>query len=289
MSYAAILAVVDGAPGSEAAVEAALQLGRAFKSRVELLHVEADVENSLPVMGEGMSGAAVEQIMQTMRAEAEARLAEARRLFEQVRKSGKLPVVAPDSEPAAGKFEVCFRHVTGRAPEEVLHRARVSDLTVFGRPGQEVDGGASPAFEAALFDSGAPVLLVPAAPVKELGATAAIAWDRSRESARAVHAALPILRGAKKVVILTARETAGGAEPSELVRYLAGHGIKARTWAFTPGSGALGQEILAEAVKAEAGLLVMGGYGHSRLRELVLGGVTRSVLSEAAIPVFMTH
>lgn len=289
MSMAAILAVIDGGPGSKAALDAAVQLGRTFQSRVELLHVEVDAESSLPVMGEGMSGAAVEQVLQSLRAEAEARLAEARRLFEQHRTAGKLPVVEPDSVPVAGQFAVCFRHVTGREPDEVLHRARLSDLTVFGRSGQEGDGGTSVTFEAALFDSGRPVLLTPSTPVKDLGSTAAVAWDRSREAARAVQAALPILRGAKRVVVITARQSESDIEPSELVHYLAGHGINARTWAFAPGSGALGEEILEEAGKAEADLLVMGGYGHSRLRELVLGGVTRRVLSNATIPVFMMH
>ncbi len=63
----------------------------------------------------------------------------------------------------------------------------------------------------------------------------------------------------------------------------------AGTWAFTPGSGSLGEALLEEAAKAEADLLVMGAYGHSRLREMVLGGVTRSVLSDADIPVFLMH
>jgi len=289
MSMAAILAVIDGGPGSESALAAAVQLGRGFKSRVELLHVEVDAESSLPVMGEGMSGAAVEQILQSLREEAAARLAEARRLFEQYRTAGKLPVVEPDSVPVAGQFAVCFRQITGREAEEVLHSARLSDLTVFGRFGHEGDGGTSVTFEGALFDSGRPVLLVPPTPVKELGSTVAVAWDRSRESALAVLAALPILRRAKRVVVITARQSESDTGPSELVRYLAGHGINARTWAFTAGSGALGEEILEEAAKAETDLLVMGGYGHSRLRELVLGGVTRSVLSKAAIPVFMMH
>ncbi|MHA1600277.1 MAG: universal stress protein [Alphaproteobacteria bacterium] len=288
MSIAVILAVIDGAPGSEAALKAAVRLGREFKARVELLHVEADAERSLPVMGEGMSGAAVEQVLQSLRAEGEARLAEARRLFEQYRTADKLPIVESDSDPVVGQFAVCFRHVTGRESEEVLHRARLSDLTVFGRSGRE-DGVTSTALEAVLFDSGRPLLLVPPTPVQNNGSTVAVAWDRSREAACAVHAAFPILRRAKRVVVITARQSESGVEPSELVHYLAMHGINARTWAFTPGSGTLGQEILEEASKAEAEMLVMGGYGHSRLRELVLGGATRSILSKAAIPVFMMH
>lgn len=289
MSLAAILAIVDGTAGSEAAMSGALQLGRAFNARVEFLHVEADAESSIPVMGEGMSGAAIEQIMQTLQAEAAARLANARRLFDRYRTAETLPVVSPEAAPVAGQFAVCFRHITGREPEEALHRARLSDLTVFGRSGHEGESGASATFESVLFDSGRPVLLLPAGTVKDLGSAVAVAWDRSRQAVRAVHAALPILRRAQRVVVVTARQDAADVEPSELIHYLAGHGINARTWAFNPESGALGQEILREAAKAEAELLVMGGYGHSRLRELVLGGVTRSILSKAEIPVLMMH
>jgi nucleotide-binding universal stress UspA family protein len=98
-----------------------------------------------------------------------------------------------------------------------------------------------------------------------------------------------LLTAAEKVVILTAREPGSEAEPSELAGYLALHGVDARTWAFTAGPGSLGDALLEEAGKAEADLLVMGAYGHSRLREMVLGGVTRAILGDAAIPVLLMH
>lgn len=289
MSLAKILAVVDGGAGSEAAVAAALDLGRRFSARVELLHVAIDADTSVPMVGEGMSGAAVEQLVQNLRAEAQDRLAEARRLFEVHCVAAGLPVVEPDGATEAGAFAVCFRHLVDREVDQVLRYGRLSDLIVMARPGAESEAGLSAAFDAALFDSGRAVLLVPAEPVTKLGATVAVAWDRSREAARAAGAALPILAQAEKVVILTAREGGSDAEPSELAGYFALHGIEARTWAFTPDSGSLGQALLGEAEKAEADLLVMGAYGHSRLREMVLGGVTRDILGGAAIPVLMVH
>jgi len=289
MSLSTILAVIDGAPGSEAALTAALDLGRTFAARVDLLHVEIDAASAMPLIGDGMSGAAIEQIMESLQADAKARLAAARELYERRCVAEKLPVVAPDSDPEAGTFAVSFNHVVGPEPETVLRNARLSDLTVIGRLGDKNDGGVSPTFETVLFDSGRPVLLVPSQPVKRLAETIAVAWDRSREAARAVSAALPLLRRAKRVLVMMAREPGRNAEPSELVRYLAGHGIAARTWAFVPETGSIGESLLGESTKAGADLLVMGGYGHSRLRELVLGGATRGVLTKAAIPVFMVH
>ncbi len=289
MSLAKILAVIDGSSSSEAALTAALDLGRGFSARVELLHVEIEAENSVPMVGEGMSGAAVEQLVQSLRAEAQERLQEARRLYETHCAAAGLTVVEPHAVTAPGSFAVCFLHVVGREVDQILRHGRLSDLIVIARPGEESEGRLSANFDAALFDSGRPILLVPTAPVTGFGATVAIAWDRSREASRAIAAGLPFLTKAKKVVILTAREAGSDAEPSELAAYLALHGVDARTWAFTPGPGSLGEALLGEAEKAEADLLVMGAYGHSRLREMVLGGVTRVILADAAIPVLMVH
>ena len=293
MSLAKLLAVIDGGSGSEAAVVAALDLGRRFSARVELLHVEVDPESAVPRVGEGMSGAAVEQLVQSLRAESERRRTQARELYEKHCVAASLNVVEPHAVSAPGTFAVCFRSLVGREVDEVLHFGRLSDLTVIARPSAEEEGGLTTTFDAALFDSGRPVLLVPGAPAADLGTAVAIAWDRSCEAARAVGAALPLLTAASKVVILTAREMAGESgsevEPSELATYLALHGVDARTWAFIPGPGSLGGALLEEAGKAEANLLVMGAYGHSRLREMVLGGVTRSILADADMPVFLMH
>lgn len=288
MSLAVILAVIDGAPGSESAMKAALELGRRFKARTDLLHVELDPAGAVPVVGEGMSGAAVEQIIESLQAEAETRRKEAERLFKEFCVEAGLPVVEPDAAPKAGEFAIAFHRIKGTEPDLVLRRGRLADLVVLARSGWEGDGGLSATFDSALFDSGRPVLLLPQATAEGFGRTVAVAWDGSRESARAVSASLPILETAEKVIILTARETDNHAEPSQLLGYLAAHGIEAKTWAFTPESG-IGEALLAEANKAKADLLVMGAYGHSRLRELVLGGATRGVLADATIPVLMSH
>lgn len=289
MPWARILAVIDGTPGSEAALAAALNLGRRHAARVELLHVEVEASDAIPVVGEGLSGAAVEQIMQTLQAEAEKRRKRARALYEDKCEAAKLPLSEPDAPLEAGRFSVAFRHLVGREAEEVLRRGRLSDLIVMARPAREDEAVLSATFDVALFETGRPVLLVPAGPVERLGETVALAWNGSREAVRAIGAALPVLSKAKKVVILSGREPGDETEPSALAAYLAGYGIAARTWAFTPGAQSIGEALLKEAEKAEADLMVMGAYGRSRLRELVLGGATRGVLSHGTIPVFLVH
>lgn len=289
MSMATVLATLDGGGSDAAAVEAALHLGQRFGARVDLLHVEPDVTTAVPIVGEGMSGAAVEQIMKSLQDEAQSRAKAAQELFESRCVKKKLPIAEPDGPLQAGKFSVSFRHVVGRQEEEVVRRGRLADLVVVARPPVGEDAEGTPDFDAALFDTGRPVLLVPSKPVSDLGETVAVAWNHSREAARAVAAALPFLAKAKKVLVLTAREVENAPEPSELVRYLGGHGVNAQTWAFKPGPGSIGDALLGEAKKAGADLLVMGAYGHSRLRELVLGGATRGVLSHGAVPVLLVH
>jgi nucleotide-binding universal stress UspA family protein len=178
--------------------------------------------------------------------------------------------------------------VTGRQAEEIERRGRLADVIVMPHPAL-VEGDETPSIDAALFGTGRPVFLVPAETKTGFGKKVAIAWDASREGAAAVSAALPLLQQAESVIIVTARESDDVVEPSALARYLKGHGVEANTWAFTPGSSSIAKELLAQAEQAGADCLVMGAYGHSRLRERILGGATEGVLIHARIPVFMKH
>ncbi len=289
MGLSKLLAIVDGTPSSSCALETALSLGQSFNCRVEVLHVELDAESSIPILGDGMSGAVVSQMIDSLRETAKTRRDEASRIFDDLCVRKGLAVIGSAEPLKDGEFGVSFTHVVGIEADEVSRRGVLADLTVLARPEVDSDLDLSQSLDAALFDTGRPVLLVPASVPEDLLKTVAIAWDGSREAARSVAIALPLLKQAQKVVVLTARESAVKAEPSELTNYLGGHGIDAKTWAFTPGEEAVGAALLIEASKADASLLIMGAYGHSRLREMVLGGATRSVVNEAELPVFMAH
>lgn len=289
MALASILAVLDGRAGGEAVLDTALALGKDFGSAVELLHVEAGPESAVPMLGENVSGIVVEQVMESIESEIARRVAEAKRLYAVGCVAAGLPVIDHGATPPAGRFSVRFDHTVGQESEAVSERGRLTDLVLVARPSAE-DGGASPrTLEAAIFDTGRPVLMVPPGARGPLGAKVALAWNGSREAARAVAAALPFLRKAGRVVILTARRSDSDAKPSGLAGYLALHGVEAETWAFTPKRDSIGAELMIEAAEAGADMLVMGAYGHSRLREFILGGATRRVVAEAAIPVLMAH
>ena len=154
-----------------------------------------------------------------------------------------------------------------------------------------------------LLHSGRPVLIVPYAPPLPLLAPPAaarnvlISWNASKEASRAVSAALPLLQraGQVHVAIFDAQVHAAehGEQPgAELTHYLARHGVEARLHLLDGGGvrrGDIGEALLSQAADLSADLLVMGSYGHSRLRETILGGVTRTILQSMTIPVLMAH
>lgn len=183
-------------------------------------------------------------------------------------------------------------------PREVgyslAREARQSDLFVGTRPygdpnkGQWVE-------EAVLFQSGRPCLFVPPAfEGRSDYKNVVVAWKDTREAARAVADALPLLKKAKSVVVavveegLRAAEERGEAPDGDIGRFMGRHGIKAEVHVIE-GWTSVGPAILNEATRTAADLVVMGAYGHSRLREWMLGGATRDVLSRATVPVLVAH
>lgn len=144
-------------------------------------------------------------------------------------------------------------------------------------------------FEASLLSAARPILLVPGAGLDRLGGVVAVAWNGRAESTRAVAGALPLLRNAEAVHILTVATQRTEIRQSEgLVDYLAWHAVAAEMHAL-PAAGEVGATLLAKANDLGAGLLVMGGYGHSRVHELIFGGVTRHVLDHLTLPVLLAH
>lgn len=288
MDWATILAVTDGAEGSEAAMAAAIDLGQRFGARVDLLHVANDPRDLMPYVGEGMSGAAMEQIMASVEASNTKRREAVEASYKRLCSVAGLPEAGPEDFVEAGQFAVSLVKVTGRQPEEIERRGRLADIIVMPHPAQ-IESDESASMDAALFGSGRAVIMVPAEVKPGFGGKVAIAWDGSREGATATAAALPLLKQASEVAIITAREDEDVMEPSALARYLAGHGVKAKTWAYSPSGESIAEGLLDQADRAGADCLVMGAYGHSRLRERILGGATEGILQHAKIAVLMKH
>jgi nucleotide-binding universal stress UspA family protein len=171
--------------------------------------------------------------------------------------------------------------------------ARVFDLAIVGQSERDRVGPEELIVEGALFGSGRPILVVPADYEGGMRLDRVlICWNGGRNAARATANAIPFLGRANAVEIITVgTEVAAAAETSaaDLARHLARHGIKADHKRIEPGNLKVSAAILDYAGKSGAGMLVMGGYGHSRLREFILGGTTRGVLAAMTVPTLMSH
>lgn len=292
MSIKTILVPVDGTDAARSALQTAFAAGQQFSAHVDALHVSADPKDAVPLLGEGMSGAMIEEMIQYAEKEAAERAASGRRMFDE--QCARDSVSVSTTPPAAETVSAAWVEVVGRDNEAVAQGGRLADLIVAGRPTADADPSATMVLNAALFETGRPVLVAPpaesAAPPPLAGGKVAIAWNLNAEAARAAAAAIPFLSRADSVVIVTAESarTSSGAA-GELAPYLAWHGISATTKTIPPSRRAVGAALLGACAEIGADMLVMGAYTHGRVRQIILGGVTRHVLAEATIPVLMAH
>jgi len=164
--------------------------------------------------------------------------------------------------------------------------ARVYDLTVLNRPGAR--GGRMAALESVLFESGRPVLMAPPSPPKSFAQTVVIHWNASTEVSRAISMAMPILRKANRVIVLSVEGSmVPGPAGQEAVSYLQAYGIEAAEKSIGSRGQRPGVVLLAEARAQGADLLIKGAYTQSRLRQMIFGGATQHVLAAAELPVFL--
>jgi nucleotide-binding universal stress UspA family protein len=211
---------------------------------------------------------------------------------------------------AADKTKESFEHVTGlrgisaewrEMPEGLegdpaLH-ARYADLTILGQldPDRSEADLIRPRPEHVTLASGRPILVVPyAGNLDNIGRRVLVGWNATREAARAVSDAMPLLAAAEIVIVLTIDPQEGphghGELPgADISLHLARHGVKAEIERTAAAGLPVGEVILSRAADLGADLLVMGAYGHSRARELWLGGATRSLLRSMTLPVLMSH
>ncbi len=179
---------------------------------------------------------------------------------------------------------------TALGDSHVSSYARIFDVTVLGRPGPERGDARMATAEATLFESGRPVLLAPPNAPSILGDTILIAWNQSSETARAVALAMPLLKLARKVIILSIPErTVEGPTGERLAHNLRANGVPAEAVDRSGKGKSHGEAILDHASALGADLLVKGAYTQSRLRQMIFGGATSYILGRAAMPVLMAN
>ena len=179
------------------------------------------------------------------------------------------------------------------ASDQFARMARRFDLAIVGQAQPEVSSMEQIIGETTLFESGRPMIMVPyiqKAPFKTDNVM--VCWDGSRTAARAVADAIPIIHNSGRVEIVIVASERGKQdeiEGADIGQHLARHGLKVDVHRISGGNIDVGDALLSHAADSSADLMVMGGYGHSRLREFVLGGVTRSIFESMTVPVLLSH
>ncbi|MCK8784621.1 universal stress protein [Roseomonas sp. NAR14] len=290
MAYRRVLLPLTGTAAGEAAMRTAVMVARIWNAHVHCLHVRVDARDVAPLAGEGLSGAMIEEMMAATERESGDRASRVRALFERFTGEEGGITLANSAETAikAHGPTFSFESIAGREEDVVAQQSRLYDLAVLPHPEAGEDVSSSDALHAVLFDSGRPVLIAPREAPRSMGTRACVAWNGTAESAAAVAAALPWLHQAEAVRILASDDYQRRGPTAEGIRtYLRWHEIEAEIIPFKPVTREVGAGLLGAARDFGADLLTMGAYSHSRLRQLILGGVTRHVLENADIPVLM--
>jgi len=268
-----LLVPVHDAAAVNAALPRACRLAARLGSAVDVLYLRSIAVDRV-LLGEGAPPATLRQRLEEAEDAEDRRMAAARAAVERL--AGARP-----------EATVRWRVAAGAETAALARNGRLSDLIVLPRHRGNSTTVHGPQFNAALFETGRPVLLLPETGDDLPVSRVAVAWDGSVQAARALAEALPLLAGADSVTVLRVTDDAQDAEAQEVAAYLADHGIAAVARRVAP-AGSIADTLRAEVV-AGTELLVMGAYGHSRLRERVLGGVSRSLLASAPVPILLAH
>lgn len=284
MAFGDILVAVDAAPAARGRVELAASL--AIPGNAHLVGLYTAPLRSIP-RGRGYFEYFDRSLLDPVYAEFE----------ERMRAEAELARAAFNETAARQGLSAEWREATGHPSQSTALHGRYVDLIVLGQLDPDDVSAAlfRPLPEEVAFLAGRPVLVVPyAGSWREIGRRVLVAWDASREATRAVNDAMPLLLAADTVTVLSVDAMQGptghGEVPgADIALHLARHGVKATVETTVSAGIGIGNTLLSRASDLGADLLVMGAYGHSRVRELLLGGATRTLLESMTLPVLMSH
>jgi nucleotide-binding universal stress UspA family protein len=285
-----ILVTASGGDIDGVVFATALAAARPFGAHLEFLHLRigfGEAARNVPHVAFAR-GAALRHALHEQHADDEARSAAAHRRFEDFCAQSGIPIAASPDE--YGGVSASLREATGEATAQLARLARHNDLVVLGRH-TRADGLPADFIDQILFRSGRPILIAPTLRPSPLTGTIMVCWKETPESARALSAAMPLLRKADRVVIANVREPADDPADSmnDVARHLAWHGIDTEVRRVSADRRKPGELLSAAAQDCAADLVVMGAYGHSRTHQMFFGGCTQYFLENAAHAVLLIH
>lgn len=273
MSIKSIVALADG-NDLHSVFSAAAALTACLSSRLDVLHIKANPNEMIPIGIEGMTGDMIEEFIDAAKVVIEERRTRAK--------------VEYDRTCSPSGQSVHWKEVVGQPSRMLSIASRFTDLLVLAQPEDKSPSTLLEAVDTAMFDTGRPLVLVPARVSSVIGNRIMIAWNGSTQAALAVTAALPLLHQAH-VDIVQIGDIGEDAPASDLAIYLSLHGIHAQIHTVDLGSRDIDSALIDAAERFNSDLIVIGAYGHSRLRERILGGATRGLLANSSLPLFMMH
>ncbi|MCW5745371.1 MAG: universal stress protein [Alphaproteobacteria bacterium] len=275
-----------GDPADQEALACAQAMAQRMRSHIVGLHVRSPI--SMATTGGMFEGAYMSpELLDALEESRRTAAAKARDVFDRWREASAIPLTASPGGTAAVSTE--WHDVEAPVAGEIGRWGRTADVTVLARTARDYAPATDEALQGALFESGRPVLLVPGAQPVGPFETVVIAWNDSREAAHAVAAAWSLLGRARRTVIFVGGEDEALRRAADrFAAHLAWRGY-APPSVVADASEDVGDGLLSVAGGERAGLIVMGAYTHSRLRQLVFGGATSHVLKRTAIPVLMAH
>ncbi len=293
MTYRKILVPFSGSDRDAGILSVALDVTKQFDAFCQVVFIRPEPYQALPYLGDGSPGLVVPEVIDSMNQAAQKASDTIRKALAQAARDNDVELI--EGKPPVGKASVRYQDIEGEASDVAARASWLSDLAIFVGGRSEAAAGIAQALIAVLLNAQRPVLVLPQSDYAgSVGRKAAIAWDGSAEAASAVRGALPFLKRAHSVKVLSAQENLSqkGApyEISEVLgEYLDLHTISHSEAFVDPMDKAVGEVLLDQVGIEGCDLLVMGGYGHSRVREMLLGGVTQYILENATIPVLMAH
>ena len=279
-----ILVPTEQTTAMEAALSCALLLAEKFGSRIEGFALRPAVAEMVAMDPDaGMTMVAVKENDADMVRQAE-------EVFHTFMRRRNVLQYSKEATPSPATVTWVWNADAPSGHDFVGSYGRVFDIIALARPGEEWQSPSMVTLESALFESGRPVLIAPPEAPRSLATNIMIAWNRSTEQARATAFAMPLLKRAERVTILTVESaTVAGPSGEDLARSLAAHGIIAATITLASSKANAGDTILKKAAELGCDLIVKGAYTQSRLRQMIFGGTTRHILTNANLPVLMAH
>lgn len=287
MTIKTIILPIRDSEVADSLMETAVSMAIRNNAHLDVLFVHKNPEHMVPFGSIGVSDKMRESILESASASANQQAEDLKHRFVNICAKSKILINSRGSHPDQPSADFLVRQ--GARDEMIGTYGRLADLILVPQP---LSISPPPnSFEAALRDTGRPVLMVPRKKILvNAGKTLAIGWNGSKEAAQAVAAVMGNLLKADHVYVLESeKRSRDPLNATEVCTYLKCHGVSAEAVTFTTGKQSVGEALLGKAGELKSDRLIVGGYSHARLRDMIMGGVTGYLMKNSDIPVIFVH